>query len=56
MFTIEQCRKHLKGSKYSDKDIEEIRDRLYKVAEITVSEYINNRRNSSDNRKTNRSK
>jgi hypothetical protein len=56
VFTIEQCRKHLKSSKYSDKDIEEIRDGLYKAAEIAVNEHINNKGNNNDNRKTNRGK
>lgn len=50
MLSIEHCRKRLEkyGKKYSDEQIKEIRDTLYKFAECQINDN-NARENSGDN-------
>lgn len=40
MLSVEQCKKYLKDGDYTKQEIEEIRDSLYQLAEILVTEYI----------------
>lgn len=39
MFSISHCKKYL-DNKYTDKEIEEIRDSLYQIAEISIEDYL----------------
>lgn len=47
LLSTEQCKKHLKGSNYTDKEIEEIRNSLYQVAEILTEQYIKDKDNGN---------
>ena len=47
MLTVERCKKYLKGSNYTDKEIEEIRNSLYQVAEILTEQYIKDKDNGN---------
>lgn len=45
MFSISHCKKYLDNS-YTDKEIEEIRDSLYQIAEISVEDYLSKKINT----------
>lgn len=40
MLSVEQCKKYLPAGKYTDEEIERMRDELYQVAEILVDDFI----------------
>ena len=40
MFSMEECKKHLKSNNYTDAEIEEIKEALYALAGIAVTEFI----------------
>ena len=40
MLSITECRRHLKNGVDSTKDIEEIRDCLYQLANLLVNDYL----------------
>jgi hypothetical protein len=40
MLSVEECRKYLKEADYTQKQIEEMRDSLYQLAELLVTEYV----------------
>jgi len=42
MLSVDYCKRYLANNKkcYSDKEIEEIRDSLYQIAEISVDRYL----------------
>jgi len=44
MLSIEQCKKHLRGCNYTEKQIEKIRDSLYYLTSILVEKHIKKRR------------
>lgn len=46
MLSVEQCQKYLKQSKYSKEEIKEIRNSIYRLAEILVDGYLSNKENS----------
>jgi len=50
MLSVEQCKKFIKNSNYTDQQIEEIRDNLYQLAEILVDDYISKKGVKNDNR------
>ena len=41
MLSVAECRKHLKNSKYTDEQVEEIRNFLYKLAERIIEQKVN---------------
>jgi len=41
MLSIEQCKKKIKSNNFTDQEIEEIRDSLYQLADILVTDFIN---------------
>lgn len=41
--------KALKGAKHTDKEIEEIRDRLCGIAEIAISNYLSKKEDENNN-------
>lgn len=43
MFSMEECKKQLKGNNYTDAEIEEIKETLYALADIAVTEFITKR-------------
>ena len=47
MLSVNYCKRHFSNKKnsYSDKEIEEIRDSLYQLAELLISKYILNKNN-----------
>jgi hypothetical protein len=46
MLSFQLCKKYLKNNTYTNQQTEEIRDKLYQLAEILVSSYISNKKNS----------
>jgi len=48
MLSVNHCKEYLNNSKnsYTDKEIEEIRDSLYQIAEILVEDYLNKKINT----------
>ncbi len=43
MLSVEQCKKYLPVGKYTDEEIEQMRDNLYQLADILVEEYLKNK-------------
>jgi len=46
MLSFQLCKKYLKNNTYTNQQTEEIRDKLYQLAEILISSYISNKKNS----------
>lgn len=40
MLSIQECKKRLPSKKFSDEQIEEIREKLYQLANIFIDEYL----------------
>lgn len=40
MFSMEECKKYLKSNNYTNAEIEEIKETLYTLASIAVTEFI----------------
>jgi S-adenosylmethionine:tRNA-ribosyltransferase-isomerase (queuine synthetase) len=51
MLSIEQCKKILKNSNYSDEEIREIRNVLYQLGEMLFDEYMKQKRSESTKKK-----
>ncbi len=49
MLSVEECKKHLNNSTYTDEEIEAIRSSLYQVAELLIGRFIKDR--NDDERK-----
>ena len=48
MLSIQQCRKYLDNCPYTEKEIENVRDSLYQIAELLVNKYIEKKENKRD--------
>jgi hypothetical protein len=46
MLSIEKCREYLEGKKLTDKEVLEIRDNLYGLAEIAIEKYIKDKKSN----------
>jgi hypothetical protein len=43
MLSVEQCKRYIPKGKYTDEQIEQIRDSLYQLTEILVDSYLKNK-------------
>ena len=46
MLSFQKCKKLFKKNTYNNQQIEEIRYNLYQIAELLVSNYISNKKNT----------
>lgn len=51
MLSVKECKKCLKGSHYSEKEIEAMRNSLYQLASLLVDDYVEKRELGKANEK-----
>lgn len=48
MLSVEQCRKYLPSGKYTDEQVEQMRDELYQLADILVEDFLRQKERVKD--------
>ncbi len=44
MLSVEECKKYLRNGNYTDEQVEQIRQGLYQLADLFITEYIKDKK------------